>query len=410
MGDGSAKDGATGPGAGARAIGSMPLHIPDFVMAEGEDDIANLHEGRHYFITIPMFELSRRSKSSLDLVEWAASSMSLTELEPLIIEVNEATLGIFVASIPDANLVVTCSTKWRPTRITPLQHHHRHHHGSPPSLLPRPQPQPPRRNPLRKRKSKPKPTEDDDNDDESSDEDDDDDDDDVFVQSMLQDEKLALERVKELLKKRHSIQRHRNSNWLMHGIIDAVVDNLQPISKVYEAQLQQMSTRLFELQHRLSKREVKQMIVMKRDLEWLQHELRPFARVIRHLIDDKNIGVEVTHYLEDVEDNLIQTMEELSSYASECTTLKDEYNAYMDRRMNDILYVLTLVTTLVVPAQFCTGYFGMNFTDHDTGELGDPLLNKGSAGVGFFWLIVFGTTLMVVYGMHKCHFFEKELD
>jgi Mg2+ and Co2+ transporter CorA len=83
------------------------------------------------------------------------------------------------------------------------------------------------------------------------------------------------------------------------------------------------------------------------------------ARVIRHLIDDRNIGVEVTHYLEDVEDHLLRTVEELSSFASECASLKDEYNAYLDRRMNDILYVLTLVTTLIVPGQFFTGYYGM---------------------------------------------------
>ena len=151
---------------------------------------------------------------------------------------------------------------------------------------------------------------------------------DRMILAMLQDEKPALERVKQMLKKRHSIQRHRNSNWLMHAIIDAVVDNLVPISKIYEAQLQRMSSRIFELQHRLSREEVKEMIVMKRDLEWLQHELRPFARVMRHLIDDRNIGVEVTHYLEDIEDHLLRTLEELSSFASECVALKDEYNAY----------------------------------------------------------------------------------
>ena len=86
---------------------------------------------------------------------------------------------------------------------------------------------------------------------------------------------MSLERVKDLLRKRHSIQRHRNSNWLLHAIIDAVVDNLAPISKIYEAQLQRMSTRLFELQHRLSRSEVKEMIVMKRNLEWLVRELGP---------------------------------------------------------------------------------------------------------------------------------------
>ena len=130
------------------------------------------------------------------------------------------------------------------------------------------------------------------------------------------------------------------------------------------------------------------------------------ARVIRHLIDDRNIGTEVTHYLEDVEDHLLRTLEELTSYASECASLKDEYNAYLDRRANEILYVLTLVTTLVVPGQLMTSYFGMNFEDEE--GLGDPLLRMGSTGLGIFWCILFGATFTVIYIMHRCNFFERK--
>lgn len=381
-------------------------NIPDFVMAEGEDDI-NMNEGRHYFITIPMFELSRRSQTSLDLYKEASDLLPAMQLQPLMIEVDEATLGIFVASLPDANLVLTCSTKWRPTRIKPFKDYLRAMNGTLNSR------QSTSKSQNKHSTGKPRgygsfggdwnENSDDDDDSSSGKEDDGD----RLIQAILQDEKPALERVKDLLRKRHSIQRHRNSNWLMHAIIDAVVDNLVPIGKIYEAQLQRMSNRLFELQHRISKQEVKEMIVMKRDLEWLQHELRPFARVIRHLIDDRNIGIEVTHYLEDIEDHLLRTLEELSSYADECTSLKDEYNAYLDRRMNDILYVLTLVTTLVVPGQFFTGYYGMNFEKDDM--LGIPMLRLGSLGVVAFWCMTFGCTALVALIMYRYNFFEKEI-
>jgi Mg2+ and Co2+ transporter CorA len=374
---------------------AMP-HIPDFVIAEGEDDIQN--EGRHYFITIPMFELSRRSQTSLDLYVEALESMPMMQVQPLVIEVNEATLGLFVASQPDANLVVTCSTKWRPTRIKPFKFRNNRQANNRQQKAIDKQISADSKNSKNAIRSRPIYDFESDSSVSSGAE---------VIQKIFEDEKMALTRVKGLLQKRHSIQRHRNSNWLMHAILDAVVDNLIPISKIYEAQLQRMSTRLFELQHQLSKQEVKEMIVMRRNLEWLQHELRPFARVIRHLIDDKNIGAEVTHYLEDVEDNLLRTLEELSSYASECVSLKDEYNAYLDRRMNDILYVLTLVTALVVPAQFLTGYYGMNFEDSE--GLGDPLLRMGTTGVVVFWGMTGGFTLLVLVLMYRCNFFEKAL-
>lgn len=375
--------------------------IPDLVVTEGGDDM-NRENGRHYFITIPMFELSRRSQTSLDLYNEAAGLMSIMQIQPLIIEVNESTLGLFVASQPDANLVVTCSTKWRPTRIKPFgfrdnaQANARQQKANEKQSTDGTGSKIPRSNVVFH----------DFGDSSSSSSRSSSDDGDV-IQDILQDEKMSLERVKDLLRKRHSIQRHRNSSWLMHAIIDAVVDNLEPISKIYEAQLQRMSTRLFELQHRLSRNEVKEMIVMKRNLEWLVRELGPFARVLRHLIDDNNIGIEVTHYLEDVEDHLGRTLEELTSFANECVSLKDEYNAYLDRRMNDILYVLTVVTTLVVPGQFLTGYFGMNFQNED-GTLGAPLLNLGSTGLGIFWAIVVTLTSSIIFIMYKCNFFERQ--
>ncbi|CAB9508950.1 transporter [Seminavis robusta] len=385
------------------AIQGRISNVPDFIIAEGEDDI-NVNEGRHYFITVPMFELSRRSKTSLDLYNEASELLPVMQVQPLTIEVNEATLGMFVASLPDANLVVTCSTKWRPTRIKPVRfnnngdrnasrrHFFSYKNTNTATSVP----------PYQYGSIDPNSSNSDSSGDSGGS-------DDPWIADMLQDEKLSLERVKNLLKKRHSIQRHRNSNWLMHAILDAVVDNLVPISKIYEAQLQRMSNRLFELQEKLSKRDVKEMIVMKRDLEWLQHEIRPFARVIRHLIDDRNIGIEVTHYLEDIEDNLMRTLEQLSSFADECVTLKDEYNAYSDRRTNDILYILTLVTTLIVPGQFFTGYYGMNFIDPETELPALPLLNQGGWGVFSFWCISLAGTAMVALMMYRYGFLQKEI-
>ena len=64
------------------------------------------------------------------------------------------------------------------------------------------------------------------------------------------------------------------------------------------------------------------MIVMKRDLDWLQYELRPMLRVLRHLIDDEKLGIECGHYLEDVKDHLQQVIDELASYAQECDALQ----------------------------------------------------------------------------------------
>ena len=314
-------------------------------------------KGLHYFISIQMFELTKRSLETFESLERNPNPRhGDKDRKLLIIEIKEATLGIFGASLPDPDLVVTVSTKWRPTRVKPFR---------------------------AKRDS-----------------------DEKLQEAFIDDSNTSLDSVVRLLQKRYSIQRQGNSDWLMYAIIDAVVDNLRPISNIYEAQLKGLSSRLLEREHRLGTDEVKSMIVMKRDLDWLQYELRPMLRVLRHLIDDEKLGIECGHYLEDVKDHLQQVIDELASYAQECDALKAEYSSYLDRRMNDVLYLLTLVTTVVVPAQFLTGYFGMNFTDKDTGESGIPLLNLGWQGLVAFWGITIFSTGSVLLAMYYYKWFE----
>jgi zinc transporter len=59
--------------------------------------------------------------------------------------------------------------------------------------------------------------------------------------------------------------------------------------------------------------------------------------------------------------------------------LQDEVNAALNLETNDRLYLLTVVTTLLLPATFVTGYFGMNtkqlvFSEDDNGTIYATLL------------------------------------
>jgi zinc transporter len=59
--------------------------------------------------------------------------------------------------------------------------------------------------------------------------------------------------------------------------------------------------------------------------------------------------------------------------------LQDELTAILNLETNDRLYVLTVVTTMLLPATFVTGYFGMNtkqlpFADSESGTFYETLI------------------------------------
>lgn len=65
-------------------------------------------------------------------------------------------------------------------------------------------------------------------------------------------------------------------------------------------------------------------------------------------------------------------------------------------RQQDVLYILTLTTVCIMPLQFLSGLFGMNFVNDD-GSPGDPLLRYGWKGYAFFWFLGISLTLFSIW-------------
>ena len=188
-----------------------------------------------------------------------------------------------------------------------------------------------------------------------------------------------------------------------------------------------LSTRIILLVlHKTQKRwkfgdRIRGLLDTKRELELVEEILRPCVGVIRHIINDEDIAPEdndplvkrndsgssssvdnvparmfkkseIKQYFEDIDDTLQLYLEKLKHMAELCESYNQEFASYGDKRMNDILFVLTIVTTLFVPAQFFTGVFGMNFVKPD-GTPNAPLLTW-EYGYFFFWCLSLGLTFL----------------
>jgi len=168
----------------------------------------------------------------------------------------------------------------------------------------------------------------------------------------------------------YSMLRAGNASWILWRLVDVTIDELSPILSAYRAQLRWFSSLITTQEARVSKDVEKRLLRSKVELDWVQRKVRPILKVLKHLIKDKAIDPDVTRYLEDVEDHLNLFLEEVSRIIGVCNSLRDEVNSYRDRQQQKVLYVLTLVTTLVMPTHLLTGIFGMNWQD----EAGQPVV------------------------------------
>jgi len=66
-------------------------------------------------------------------------------------------------------------------------------------------------------------------------------------------------------------------------------------------------------------------------------------------------------YFRDLHDHIVQIAETLASYRDILWGLTDTYMGSMSNRMNNIMRLLTLISTIFIPLTFIVGVYGMNF-------------------------------------------------
>jgi len=199
----------------------------------------------------------------------------------------------------------------------------------------------------------------------------------------------TFSRQHKFLKRDFSFIRCGDANYLLCSILRTMVQDMRPIVDLYRIQLEIMQDYLSHKRAAtlMGRKGVflRKVHWIQREVEWVERKVKPLKRIVRHLIDDQRIGSEISQYFEDIEDDVATCQGDLKHLVDIIATLKAEYDNFHDRRVNDLLSVLTFATVCILPAQFLTGLFGMNFVN----ENGDPAMPflVWDKGYLVFWVI-----------------------
>jgi Mg2+ and Co2+ transporter CorA len=127
-------------------------------------------------------------------------------------------------------------------------------------------------------------------------------------------------------------------------MLTSVVEDIIPIIYAYRLQLEIMQDR-FNSEGLGEDGYLLKIHSCQREIEWVQRKVKPIKRIVRHMIDDVRIGAEISHYLEDVEDTVVSCTEDLTSVINLISVMKTEFESFQDRRLNNMLGVLTFCTS-----------------------------------------------------------------
>ena len=110
---------------------------------------------------------------------------------------------------------------------------------------------------------------------------------------------------------------------------------------------------------------LREILQLKRTVIRLKRTVFPQREVINHLSRNEYHFVQkrTQAYFRDVYDHLYRMAEMTESFRDMSTAMVEAYLSTVSNRMNEIMKVLTTITTIFMPLTVITGIYGMNF-DH----------------------------------------------
>lgn len=146
-----------------------------------------------------------------------------------------------------------------------------------------------------------------------------------------------------------------------HMVLDYMVDSFFP-------HLDEKDEILAELEDRFSdhvprQADLNRLHQVKRGLITLRRLLSPFKEMRMELAKyhDLDASKELKPYFNDLGDHIIQAGELLDTYYEVAKSLDDMFQTTLSNRMNDIIRILTIISTIFMPLTFIVGIYGMNF-------------------------------------------------
>lgn len=209
----------------------------------------------------------------------------------------------------------------------------------------------------------------------------------------------CFESVRQRIREGRGRLRRSGADLLAYALLDGVVDGYFPL-------LEKLGDRLDTIEDEIivrpAARPVQHLHELKRDLLCLRRTIWPLRDALNGLIRDESalIGDEARVYLRDCYDHCVRILDLVEIYRELSADLIDLYLSSVSNRMNEIMKILTIFSTIFNPLTFIAGIYGMNFRP-DASPLNMPELS-------WYWGYPFALTLMFVVAASFLIFFWRK--
>ncbi|HEV2853650.1 MAG TPA: magnesium/cobalt transporter CorA [Thermoanaerobaculia bacterium] len=188
----------------------------------------------------------------------------------------------------------------------------------------------------------------------------------TYVLTLQQVPGDSFEAVRERIRHGKGQIRRMGPDYLLYALVDALVDEFFPVLEAYGERVEELEDEVIDQPtpdvlneiHR-----IKRELLMVRRTAWPEREvINALQREEAHLVRP-----ETRVFLRDCYDHTIQVIDMVETYRDLASGLLEVYLSSASNRLNEVMKVLTIISTIFIPLNFIAGLYGMNF--HNMPEL-----------------------------------------
>lgn len=171
-----------------------------------------------------------------------------------------------------------------------------------------------------------------------------------------------FEPVRERLRGGLGPMRALGVDYLAYALVDTLVDRYYPIA-------QDLSEQIEELEDEVTDRPRDDALVrlhrVRRRLVVIRRIGGPQREALATMLREHSpfVSPEVKAFLRDTQDHAAQILEVVDSARELCVGLVELHLANVSQRTNEVMKVLTILSSIFIPLSFLAGLYGMNFDD-----------------------------------------------
>jgi magnesium transporter len=174
----------------------------------------------------------------------------------------------------------------------------------------------------------------------------------------------AFEPVRQRIRSGRGWIRKMKCDYLAYALVDSIIDHYFPVLENVGSAIEDIENTMMEKPSRsclLSLHEYKRTLLQMRRFVW------PAREVTTGLMHEETgiVRPETKVFLRDCYDHTVQVMDLVESYRDVVSGLMELYLSAIGMRTNEIMRVLTVMSSIFIPLTFIAGVYGMNFASQE---------------------------------------------